>query len=555
MKLLKTLSLGLALLGTTFAAGGCGAKPTSTSERLYIVYYPGGYGNEYLIKFVRNFCAEYKGKSESEVKEGVDYFLEANSEVSTAADAYVKYDGDAADVIIAGNPNTTHIEQGLIEPIDDVYEQEVDVTLEDGTQGKKKIKDYVIKEAYEQFTRQQMYGQGDKHIYCIPYSIIPLSLIYNETILKQVDHLDASGSVGVERLSNGKWSTAPATFDELITYFKDVQAYNSAKGKNVTPFGWSLGNANWFEAFFLNWWAEAQGLTKSNYQDQGSFYDFWNRENYKGFEQTGLQVAFQKVKELIYDSNGNYQYTYKDTTPALISGTLCQSDFAQGNAAISMSGDFFEKEYSEEIAKSGQTFKIMQMPRISDNLVVDDGKGGTRPMNKVYCNMDSSAYIPAKAQNKEMAKAFLKYISQEKQIVDFTEMTGCLKPFNCDITKVSKKTDWTTFQKSILDIYYGADEVLLKFPKGKTGDDICPVYQYQTGLKNSFLSGITYSDAINYLKKHTPAEILVSDVYEGGTKLRDSCLNSAKESYTKERTGFNAIYKSWYQRHPGSLVD
>lgn len=555
MKLVKKMALGLTLVSSVFAAAGCGSGPQGAKDRLNIVYYPGGYGTEYLVKFVTEFCAQYKGKDVSEIKEGVDYILEADTEVPTAPDAHVKFEDDACDLIIGGNPNTTHIEQGLIEPIDDIFESEVTVTLDDGSQGKKKIKDFIMNESYVQFERQQLYGQGDKHIYCLPYTIIPISLIYNETILKNTDHVNSSGEVAEERLSNGKWNAAPATYEELIAYFKDIESYNSSNGKEITPFGWSLGNVNWFESFYLNWWSETQGLTKSNFEGQGSFYDFWNRENYKGFEQTGLQVAFQKVKDLIYDSTGNYQYTYKNTTPALISGTLCQSDFAQGNSGISMSGDFFEKEYGEDIARSGNTFKMMAMPTISNNLVVDDGNGGTRAMNKLYCNMDASAYIPTYAKNKDMAKAFLKYISEEKQIVTFTEMTGCLKPFNCNVKKLSSKTDWTPFQQSVLDLYYNADELLIKFPKGKSGDDICPVFQYQTGLKNSFLVGIAYADVVNYLKKHTPQEILVTDIYENGSKLRDSCLSSAKEAYTKAYIGYNSIYKSWYQRHPGTMVE
>ena len=52
------------------------------SGRLSIVYYPGGYGSEYLHAFCKNFLAEQKGVSPDEIKSGKDYILKADPDIT-----------------------------------------------------------------------------------------------------------------------------------------------------------------------------------------------------------------------------------------------------------------------------------------------------------------------------------------------------------------------------------------------------------------------------------------------------------------------------------------
>ena len=61
----KRLIATIAMLAcATLSATGCGGKKnTAIKDRLYIVYYPGGYGEEFLETFVKEYLAESKGVS------------------------------------------------------------------------------------------------------------------------------------------------------------------------------------------------------------------------------------------------------------------------------------------------------------------------------------------------------------------------------------------------------------------------------------------------------------------------------------------------------------
>lgn len=535
-----------ALLSLTLGSvAACGkSKSSSTKDRLYIVYYPGGYGKEYLETFAREFVAEYKNKPVDQVVAGEDYYLKGDPNAHFSTDAYLSLKDKAPDVIIAGSPASEAISLGKIEPLTDLYEQTVTVT-ENGAQVEKKIKDYYDEEATLQYKRQYIYTKGNEEYFAIPWDKIPLSFAYNENILLNTTHVAASGEVGEARLSEGKWVAAPETYDELITFFNDIEAANATREKKITPFAWCSANANWFETLYISWWAESQGLYSSlkssdpSNIDSKCFYDFWNRESPELYKMSGIQDALQKVKDLIYDENHHFKYTYVDKDPTTITGQWSQADFALGNAAVCLTGNFFEKEYAPQIEESKQTFKMMSLPTIN-RLAGLKNANGEQINQMCYVNCDASAYIPFNSPNKDMAKAFLRYVSQEKQAVRFTEMTGGFKPVKTNVKAISTKTDWTPFQQSILNVLYDADEVIYKFPKTKTSP-LSPIYVYENELRAAFFTGLSFPLSISRLANYTPYEIMVDMPNNTG----DSVYEAAVKMYTNSTTGFNKVYASW----------
>ena len=62
MKFKRLIAIAAMLACTAITATGCGGKKNSAiKDRLYIVYYPGGYGEEFLETFVKEYISEAKG--------------------------------------------------------------------------------------------------------------------------------------------------------------------------------------------------------------------------------------------------------------------------------------------------------------------------------------------------------------------------------------------------------------------------------------------------------------------------------------------------------------
>ncbi len=93
--------------------------------RLSIVYYPGGYGTEYLNYFCKRFLAEKKGKNPDEIIEDVDYKLIPDPDITYGADYYITSDARCPDLIISNALMSQAVTQGLIANLDDVFDTEI----------------------------------------------------------------------------------------------------------------------------------------------------------------------------------------------------------------------------------------------------------------------------------------------------------------------------------------------------------------------------------------------------------------------------------------------
>jgi len=509
MKLKRIIATAAMLTCASISIVGCGGnKNSAIKDRLYIVYYPGGYGEEFLETFVKEYLAETKGVSVNEITKD-DYYLRADENCTYQVTKYLELKDKAPDIIISNYVSPTNITSGLIEPLDDLFSSEVTTS-----KGKVAIKDYCLPEAYKKYEMQVKYGRGKKYIFGLPWTSSPLSMVYNETLLKQVSHKSESGEVGEGAIKGGKWDRAPETVAELKAYFNDIDAYNAENNKNIVKFGWSLSASNWFESFIMTWWAQIQGVDNPRIEGEGSYYDFWNLDSPELFKQTGIQRALDQIKEL-FCADGKFSNSFP--SPETKDYRVAQNDFAKGEVAMCLTGDFFAKEYEETIAEHGQTFKMMRVPSIEGAEL----KEGTSDVKKLaFINLSSVAYIPHNSLNIELAKGFLKYCCEEQQLLRFTKMAGGLKPFKYNALELDPTHEWPTFIKSVFDIYYDADDIIVKYPRN--AETISPVYLYED-IKNSFLIGSTYPDMMTDLKSLTAKEFMIDG--------RNSVYNSAKKYY------------------------
>ena len=518
MKKFKFLSLcgvGLVLSALT----GCTANTDNTiaqKDRFSIVYYPGGYGSEYLDAFCKSFLAKKLGKAEGEIVEGTDYKLIPDPDVVYGADYYLTSENRCPDLIISNTLSSKAVTQGYVANLDDVFSSTVETS-----EGTKTIEEFVNLEAIEQYSFEIRRGQTAKHRFAMPWTAIPISIAYNDTLLHKIKHVQSEYTVGSDIEVNSMWNRAPETVDELKALFADVDAYNSENNVNITKLGWAYANGtNWFESFITTWWAQRQGVDEEYlYEGEGSYYDFWKYDSAEIFKQTGIQDALGTIKDL-FIANGEYVNSY----PTVGSMTIknAQQAFAEGKALMCLTGDFFEQEYAPFIKESKQTFKMMRVPAIDNALTNSDGS--TRKLT--YLNISSCAYVPAKAANKELAKEFLVYTSSEANLIKFTSMTGGIRPFDCDVRSATSSST-SSFRQSIYDLYYEADDYLYKFPRNVEVEDISPIYLYENVSESIFL-GADYGTVISSLKTMSPKQIMID-----GTSSFNSIYSRAVKSFNE----------------------
>jgi hypothetical protein len=61
--------------------------------------------------------------------------------------------------------------------------------------------------------------------------------------------------------------------------------------------------------------------------------------------------------------------------------------------------------------------------------------------------------------------------------VKFSKSTGVVRPFDYNPYELASDFAWTDFQKSTFNIYYGADDFVIKYPL--TATKVSPIYLYQ----------------------------------------------------------------------------
>ncbi len=528
------MALVLAISGLSlFACGGGGGQdvdPEETKEDavgdpLYVMYYPGGYGSDWIEEFVIEFLAKEKNVAKSQIKKGTDYKLEANEGIGAATTILSKTGKNCPDILISNGIDNQDITKNLIAPLTTgVYDQEVQTS-----NGKVKISDYMMEESKLSFTRAVKPLAEKEYQWAVPWTTIPLSLAYNETLLKTIVHKDSNGTVCAECVSNGKWIAPPTTFDELLTCFKDITDMNL---DNVDAFGWSAKDGTlWFESLIYQWWAQASGID--------TFYDFWNLDTADKYKDQGIQTALSMVQQLI---NKNYVYgnpdsiTIKDFQPA----------FARGEIVFCLTGDFFAKEYASILAenKSKVNAKLMPVPALDEATKQAGGK------NYTYMTISQCIYVSKNGSNTNQAKRFLTFINDEEHLLRFTELTGGIRPYGITTkadrqamkTKVlARKSDWTDYEKSVFDLFFDYDDVLVAFPRD---------YLRRPGNKSKISVLYTYegmrslADLGNLLKK-----------LEVGESVNDLVINNTESLFNSNKLKYNTWKSQDYGDYMNSSVN
>ena len=512
------------LLLTTFMCIGCGATgtktgngPSPTKSDLKITYFNGGYGETWINNLVARFEEAYNVKVE----------IVKSEEGNCGAENFIKSGYNLSDIYIGESmPWKSLVQSGLLADLTDVYEAEVDTRA-----GKQKIKDFMDPLCVGNFYSQRQLSKAEYVPWAMPWSVQPNAMAYNEDILKAIRHVSSievsSGLIG----ENGKWVDVPKTVQDLLAFSEDVIAFNNNSEEkqalgdthSYVPFGWAGGiNVDSISFLITTWWAEAQGLSVSNYPGEGSFYDLFNygntvesnvgqTVNMNVFKQSGLALAYNTFADYLFDSEGNYKNTltnpYNNNLQQL--QQLFVANKVNEKPVLAIASSYLENEViknryidSDQDGVQDVNFKFMNVPKLN-----------AESADILYGRVSDGIIIPAKAPHSALAKQFLIFMCSEEEIDNFAKDTnGGIRPFNCDVRTAVTGTEYSAFANSLFDVYYNS-QIFYEYPmNAKTQAGVAHIYRYNDP---SYHGNVSWTDVLNIMRdpgSKTPGEAICNEV-------------------------------------------
>lgn len=473
------------------------------------------YGESFVHEMIRSFIGDQKEIKPDTVVENQDYIVEVSNQKDLSDLLCSK--SDSYDLVIDYSLPYKYVSNGLILDISDVFDYEVTTR-----KGQKKLKDYVNVENLNINKYSQKYNQGNAKTWAMPFTNEIGSIAYNEELLKSITHVDTGFAVEVDAIKEGKWNRAPKTINELKSYFNDLDNYNNSATKKVSKLGWTTNGSNVLENLIYTWWAQDQGvcLLKGNYEDEGVFDEFWRFKSPNIYKQTGLQTSLATLKDLIIKDNA---FINSDASATKIFQRDMEDKLLDGSLAMCVTYNSFLSNRDDD----GNNIKMMYVPTI-DNAVKNDDN---QTAKIAFINRESCMYIPSNAKHADEAKQFLRYSCDEQQLLNFSKLTGGIRPFDYNLLEYSS-SNWSGFEQSCFKIYYNSDELFSKFPRKAFinitwFEALSPIYCYEReSAFTPFTNVSSYSELLNYLKQYTPKQIMVDGVegtlqssYQVGTSL------------------------------------
>jgi len=535
---MKKILLTLVALLTVFALASCDKTKASNNNQnnnnsdadLKIAFFNGGYGEDWINNLAKRFEEAYNVKVE----------VVSSNEGNCGAEGYITSGYNLSDIYFGENiPWKALLQSGKLADLTDVYEAEVEKL--DGT--KIKIKDFISDYASDYFYAQRQLKTQEYNPWAMPWTVQPNAMAYNEDVLLAIKHVSTIAvSEGCVSTETGKWISVPKTLQDLYAFCEDVYAFdnNSAEKQGLAeehrtqtyaPLGWA-GSVNIDSIGFMiiTWWVEAQGLSVSNYQGEGSFYDFFNYGNTTAsnvgqtvdlnvFNQTGLKLAYNTFAELFFDANGNYKNTlnnpYNNSSQQL--QRLFVANKVKEKPVLSIASSYLENEViknryldSDQDGKQDVNFKFMNVPTL---------EAGSE--NYLWSRLSDCAVIPAKAAHIDLAKKFLIFMCSEREINNFSKDTnGGLRPFDCDVRTAVSGNEYTDFANSLFDVYYNSVK-FVEYPGNATSlNQVAHIYRY---ADPGYHGNISWTEILNYMKAPGAG-------YTAGTKIAEIVIASEKSN-------------------------
>lgn len=480
------LSVCMATIG--LSATGCGpiddevpAEYGHLFERnegdLYVRYFKGGNGDEWLWKIADDFVKET----------GIGVYLKSDDDATQEMRAILQTahptSGTPSASILSRLPDVVmtqterwqdFVNRDYIRELDEVYnyvyeDEEGKPTLKD------KLLDSVANFGYKGQTPDDA-AAGDKHYWVVPWTLPMTGIIYNVNMLKSL---------------GGKWANGytPATATELLELVDDL----AAAGKTAFSWGGSGTNMGYWNFLFMSLWTSYQGYKtgyeggRGKYGPIQDFYDFANDAgvpdtSYGVFEQAGRKIALKLIQDLlaVTDSdgkptrggnNGGWKNSIKG--PVEKTAYEAQDAFAFEQAAMIPSGGWIKNEIKESV-EEGFEYALMPTPavdlayvqKVAEQLnltereihggLLENGSFETEStQNPEYAQINNTEvgdliYIPRNAVRQEEAVKFLQFLNRKENVEHATRVMGIARPFKY---KPSETGEASYFTKSVFSVY------------------------------------------------------------------------------------------------------
>lgn len=403
--LIKFLSL-LFIIVMTFTVGGCGKTETDTGRVVKWEFLKAGYGMAPYEALAKAFMTEHP---EITVK------LIPNADIASTTPARLESANNLSDLYTVKIDDTavlrTWAAKSWIDPIDDVYNYQ----LKSG----KTIKESLINNAAEICT-------FDGKPYAVPEYVSISGFVYNKTLFDQYG-----------------WEI-PKTTSELKKLCERILSDTDNK---VAPIVYCGAAAEGYLYFGVeNWTYQYEGIDNLN-----QFYSYETPEVFNPTACKGKQFALQNLQKFLFDE-GNF--TLKGSSG--INHITAQSYLIQGKCAMMLNGSWFENEMSSVLKEHNSEIAMFAVPETSDssgNVIRSETYSTVDDKRVLAAKFDSYHIIPTNASNKEDAKLFLEFLSEQSSCELFTQKTNTVRPFDYELSSSADiYKNMSSFGKSILDM-------------------------------------------------------------------------------------------------------
>ena len=429
--IVAALTFAICLLPLT----GCEKKQDENT--LTIGLHLGGYGQKWLEDIAARFEEDNPGitvdiEAEANLTDTFHYKLETETEIKDIFFGLevVNVKGWAA--------------RGWIEPLDDLYAMEAENGV---TVGDKIIDDYA---RFSEVT-----SRFGTHQYAIPWNDGASGLFYNAALFREHDIriptvVDNAACLKAASNEHGSKSWVDGEAVGLVQVCEYINALrinrDSNKDNDVAPFVWGGRIVSYWDFLVKNWWVQLIGVD--------AFNNFYKMESVNSIDPSlspmkELKKAVETLDKLVFKAPENSMADCQSKDH-----TLAQMDFTNRKAAMMCNGPWFE---SEANAIDAEGFEMMLMP----TPFID----GAKQENGKYVAVNNTvaadyAFIPAAAQNKELAKKFLAYMCKDEMLQIYTSKAGTVRPFEY----VPQTDGLTNCQKSIIDIWQNSKNFYVVSP-------------------------------------------------------------------------------------------
>lgn len=494
-KKVTAIALAATMCAASMGFAACGGAKKGENE-LWITYFKGGYGSEWVETLARKF---------EEENEGVTVRTDGDTQLIDAVPNMMK-NGTNYDLIFCHDVTwEDFVADGSIYCLDDLYNTEVS----SGVKFADRIWDEDVLASARYPDRN-----GEYHYYKVPWTIGTAGIAYNLTVMDRIDNWLA------KKGETRRWNrTAPVDYYDLLQYCEDVVAANlnvdpdePTSGK-ITPFTWSGVSEEWqWDYVVFDWWGQLAGpetmnsfknfgnvdknfnldISKQNNPDKEVYnpdkFAVVRNEDGTVNKEASTYVGwgeFKQAYQLWYDLVAANK-TWSSSKVGNMSKFENEQAFAGGSAAMTPAACWIEYESKIYLDASQQEVSIMPTPIISNvkmdakgNVLPKDATNAAKTLDAIHADagvtektievngntynrvsftssFGDSVMIPSASSGKDLAVKFLLFMQKEENAKLFTKLSGgTVLPYKYEYWNsfvengVDKASAW---QKSIFEI-------------------------------------------------------------------------------------------------------